>query len=209
MNQKFMMIIIFTIVLVGCTSNTPTPVELKPEIIVPSGENEENELIVIGKENTIHPLPITEETISSFTTTILTKDPDRYHNIQLVTDKLSGYVLQNGQTFSFNEACGPFGPEEGYKKASILLSDGTHEEGYGGGVCQLSSTLYNAIKDLKVDIIEQHHHSAPVGYVPENQDATVSISSGLDFRFINQMGFPIRLMAELHEKELTVRIIKL
>lgn len=91
----------------------------------------------------------------------------------------------SGETFSFNDICGPYGQSDGFLEAKILLSDGTETEGFGGGVCQLSSTLYNAVKELDVTITEHHHHSAPVAYVPLNQDATVSLQSDLDFKFKN------------------------
>lgn len=70
-------------------------------------------------------------------------------------------------------------------EANILLSDGSHDKGYGGGVCQLSSTLYNAVKNLDVKITERHNHSVPVAYAPKNEDATVSLQSNLDFKFVN------------------------
>lgn len=123
--------------------------------------------------------------LSSFSTKILTNDKNRYNNISIVADRLNNYVLKPGETFSFNKVCGPYGASDGFLEATILLSDGTHDKGYGGGVCQLSSTLYNAVKNLNVKITERHHHSVPVAYVPKNEDATVSLQSNLDFKFVN------------------------
>ena len=115
----------------------------------------------------------------------MTTDSNRYNNISIVANRLNEYELPAGSEFSFNEVCGPYGQSDGFLEAKILLSDGTETEGFGGGVCQLSSTLYNAVKDLDVTITEHHHHSAPVAYVPTNQDATVSLQSNLDFKFKN------------------------
>lgn len=116
-------------------------------------------------------------------------------------------IYQNlGQTFSFNEVCGPFGESSGFLEATILLSDGTESKGFGGGVCQLSSTLYNAVKNLNVNITERHHHSAPVAYVPLNEDATVSMQSGLDFKFVNNYDNSIKFVTSCNPDELTVTV---
>lgn len=102
---------------------------------------------------------------------------------------------------------GPYGKDDGFLEAKILLSNGEEAIGYGGGVCQLSSTLYNAIKDVEnVEITEHHHHSAPVAYVPKNQDATVSLQSGLDFKFTNHNDFPIRFETSHTPNNLTVTL---
>lgn len=126
-----------------------------------------------------------QKLLNSYSTKILTSDENRYNNISIVAERLNEYVLHPDETFSFNDICGPYGQSDGFLEAKILLSDGTETKGFGGGVCQLSSTLYNAVKDLNVTITEHHHHSAPVAYVPLNQDATVSLQSDLDFKFKN------------------------
>lgn len=78
-----------------------------------------------------------------------------------------------------------------------------------GGVCQLSSTLYNVVKNIKnITIIERHHHSAAVSYVPKGQDATVSLQSNLDFKFVNNNSFSIRFKAECSNGKVTVWAFK-
>lgn len=144
--------------------------------------------------------------LATYTTKILTSDPNRYHNITIVRDRLNGYVLKKGEVFSYNKVCGPYGPSDGFKEATILLSNGEHDKGYGGGVCQLSSTLYNAVKNLKVDITERHHHSVPVAYVPKNEDATVSLQSNLDFKFKNTSGKDLKFSSSSTENSLTVSV---
>ncbi len=146
----------------------------------PVSETEINNIKGIPEE-----IPIGPKFLNSYATKILTTDSNRYNNISIVADRLNEYELPAGSEFSFNEVCGPYGQSDGFLEAKILLSDGTETKGFGGGVCQLSSTLYNAVKDLNVTITEHHHHSAPVAYVPLNQDATVSLQSDLDFKFKN------------------------
>lgn len=157
------------------------PINIYQNDVVYENDDEEiNETEIIPQSNS--------NELSSFSTKILTNDNNRYNNISIVADRLNNYVLKPGETFSFNKVCGPYGASDGFLEATILLSDGTHDKGYGGGVCQLSSTLYNAIKNLNVKITERHHHSVPVAYVPKNEDATVSLQSNLDFKFVNNSG---------------------
>ena len=147
--------------------------------------------------------------LSTYSTQILTSDENRYNNIKIVSDRLNGFVLEPGEEFSFNDELGPYGKDDGFLEAKILLSNGEEAEGYGGGVCQLSTTLYNAIKELdKIEITEHHNHSTPVAYVPKNQDATVSLQSGLDFKFKNNYNFPIRFETTHNPNNLTVTIYK-
>ena len=147
--------------------------------------------------------------LSTYSTQILTSDENRYNNIKIVADRLNGFVLEPGKEFSFNDELGPYGKEDGFLEAKILLSNGEESEGYGGGVCQLSTTLYNAIKELdKIEITEHHNHSTTVAYVPENQDATVSLQSGLDFKFKNNYDFSIRFETTHNPNNLTVTIYK-
>ena len=190
---KMMSIFLLCFLLTSCSNQNP------------SNHTKQDEPPTPSQANTI----VTPLLLSSYTTEIKTTDPDRYHNITLVRDRLNGYILRNGEEFSYNNVCGPYGPDDGFEEATILLSNGEHDEGYGGGVCQLSSTLYNAIKDLNIKITERHHHSAPVGYVPENQDATISLSSGLDFKFINQTGHDLQFQSTSTEDEITVEVYQI
>lgn len=147
-----------------------------------------------------------ENLISSFSTKVYTKTADRLKNLRIVCDKLSGTVIQPGEEFSYNDTCGPYNKENGFGKATVFVK-GKEVQEYGGGVCQLSSTLYNALKKVDVEILERHNHSNKVYYVPKNQDATVSYGS-LDFRFRNISSFPIRLEATSNENNVTVSIYK-
>ncbi len=110
---------------------------------------------------------------------------NRTTNIRLATKSLDYYFMAPGQIFSFNRANGPRTVERGYKPAPIIVR-GAVVPGVGGGVCQVSTTLYNAVSRAGLQIIERHRHSLPVGYVPPGKDAT--ISDYLDFKFRNNSG---------------------
>ena len=159
----------------------------------------------LSYESTSSNKDIDTDRLSTYSTQILTSDNNRYNNIKIVADRLNGFVLQPGKEFSFNNELGPYGKDDGFLEAKILLSNGKESEGYGGGVCQLSTTLYNAIKELnKIEITEHHHHSTPVAYAPENQDATVSLQSNLDFKFKNNYDFPLHFETTYNPNNLTV-----
>ena len=122
-------------------------------------------------------------------------------------EKLTGKIIKPNQEFSYNTTCGPYNKENGFGKATVFLGDGTETQDYGGGVCQLSSTLYNAVKDLNVEILERHKHSKKVYYVPDGQDATVSYGN-LDFRFKNLNNYSIRIEATSNSEFVEVNIYK-
>ena len=147
--------------------------------------------------------------LTSYSTPILTDDTNRYNNIKIVADRLNGFILEPDEEFSFNNKLGPYGKDDGFLEAKILLSNGMESVGYGGGVCQLSTTLYNAVKEIKgIQITEHHHHSTPVAYVPKNQDATVSLQSDLDFKFKNNNDYAIKFETIYDPDTLTVIVYK-
>ena len=123
-------------------------------------------------------------------------------------NKLNGTTVNNNDTFSFCQTTGPSTAEEGYKEATVFL-DGKKVQALGGGNCQISSTLYNAVlsvPDLKV--IERHEHGRDVSYVPDGKDAAVSYGS-IDFKFKNNTGKEIKLYFSTDDITLNVRIVKL
>lgn len=143
--------------------------------------------------------------LATYSTSLGSSSDERVNNIEIVCDRLNNYILEPGETFSYNEVTGPFGEDDGFEKAPIMMKDGTKKDGYGGGVCQLSSTLYNVVKNIEnVDIIERHHHSVPVSYVPEGEDATISLQSDLDFKFTNNTNYNIQFKAKCENNEVTV-----
>lgn len=116
--------------------------------------------------------------------------------------------MKVGATFSFNEVVGPTSSDKGYQKGKIFTSDGEVTEEYGGGICQVSSTLFNAVEPCNVEIVERNTHSKKVYYVPEGKDATISYDS-LDFKFKNNNPYALKIYAEANSETVTVRIVKI
>ena len=145
--------------------------------------------------------------LATYRSKVYTKTEDRQKNLRIVCEKLTGKIIKPNQEFSYNTTCGPYNKENGFGKATVFLGDGTETQDYGGGVCQLSSTLYNAVKDLNVEILERHKHSKKVYYVPDGQDATVSYGN-LDFRFKNLNNYSIRIEATSNSEFVEVNIYK-
>lgn len=144
--------------------------------------------------------------LASFNTSLEEREKDVIFNIEKAAASLSGHFLRKGETFSFNAVVGRAGEEDGYRKTQIL-SNGRLVPGYGGGVCQVSSTLYNALLQTEAEILERHPHSGyspTISYVPPGLDAAVNYGSkDLRFRFPSQN---VVILAYVKEKELTCEI---
>jgi vancomycin resistance protein YoaR len=121
--------------------------------------------------------------LGSYTTAILDNSPGRLANIRLTGRLINNIVLEPGQEFSFNKLTGEPTVARGFQTATVLDGRGNKEEGIGGGMCQVSSTLYNAVLAAKLKVTERHPHSRPVNYVPPDRDATTYTDK--DFRFVN------------------------
>lgn len=145
------------------------------------------------------------ENLATYVTEFAGGSKGRIHNIQLAAEKVNGTTVEPGTVFSFNDTVGPTGKSSGFKKARIFVN-GKDAEGYGGGVCQVSSTIYNAALAAGLEIVERHPHSKPVAYVPENKDAATSYG-GKDFRFKNSTKAPVVVRASANEGLLTVKIV--
>ena len=113
---------------------------------------------------------------SCFSTNFETSSPERKNNIKVALSAFDGLVLEDGEILSFNATTGVRNEKAGYKKAKII-SGGTFTEGFGGGVCQVSTTLYNACLLSGLEILEVHNHSLPVSYIEPSFDAMVNIGS--------------------------------
>lgn len=152
----------------------------------------------------------TETEISSFSTKIYTpNDSGRQNNITLSCSKLNGTIVKSGETFSFCNTVGKATPEAGYQKADIFDKDGNTIKGYGGGNCQISSTLYNAVLDIpSLTILERHEHSKEVYYVPLGKDAAVAYGS-IDFKFKNDSDYDIKIYCSNTTNSVDVKIVKL
>jgi len=148
--------------------------------------------------------------IASYTTKLLNRSKNRINNIELASSKLDHKVVEPGEEFSFNKTVGKRTEAKGYEEAPIIIQTekGPKEVlGVGGGVCQLSTTLYNAVEEAGLKVTERHVHSKDVGYVPEGEDATVDYGS-IDFKFINTRDYPIIIRTYLSKKKLTVKLFE-
>lgn len=130
---------------------------------------------------------------STFTTYYGGSSDERKRNIALACKSLNGAIIDSGAGFSFNERVGKRSKENGYLDARVI-SDGKFVSGTGGGVCQVSTTLYNAALRAGLKITEYHRHSLAVSYVPPSFDAMVS-DSGSDLVFLNDSGRRLYLQA--------------
>lgn len=147
-------------------------------------ENTSNPSSETNNTNNVINIKKSYEEISSYTTDIYDKDKNRIYNIKLACERLDGHIVKPGEEFSFNNKLGNMGKAEGYKKSIGFDSNGNKIQMYGGGICQISSTLYNAVLIAKFEVTERHAHSRRVYYVPKNKDATV-FAGGPDFKFKN------------------------
>jgi vancomycin resistance protein YoaR len=127
--------------------------------------------------------------ISSFSTSFAGSIANRVNNIQLAVKSINGLILMPGEVFSFNQTVGERTVERGYKEAGVIVGDKL-ESGLGGGICQVSSTLYNAVLRTGLRSTERRNHTLPLGYVGKGLDATVDWGT-IDYKFKNTFSYPI------------------
>ena len=131
--------------------------------------------------------------ISTAVTNASSSSNNRINNIRLACEAINCMKLEPGQSFSFNETVGKRTSEAGYKKAGVYISGDVGEE-IGGGICQVSTTLFNAVVKADLEITERHNHSLPVSYVDNGKDATVNWGSK-DLKFVNSGDEPVYIIA--------------
>lgn len=141
--------------------------------------------------------------VSSFTTKT-TSNANRNTNIRLSAEAITHTTVLPGETFSFNQATGQRTAEKGYKPAAAISGGETNDE-IGGGVCQTSTTLFNAVARANLTIVDRDPHAWPSNYVDMGEDATVNWPN-LDFRFRNDTEWPIFIVAYYANQKVTVEI---
>ena len=139
--------------------------------------------------------------LAYFKTKISDQKPERINNISLAAEAVNATVLQPGDTFSFNQTVGRTTRERGYQEAPIYVKDDSGETivemGYGGGICQVSTTIYNAASDSGLEILERHEHSRDVQYVRDGLDASVSIGTqDLVFQNVRDRRIMLKMVVE-------------
>ena len=134
-----------------------------------------------------------------------TNDSNRNTNLKLACQSLNGKIIRPGETFSYNEALGERTKDKGYKPAGAYMAGKTVET-VGGGICQVSSTLYYACLKADLEIVERTAHGYTVSYLPYGMDATVSWGS-LDYKFKNNTAYPIRIEAGVSGGQVHVKLM--
>lgn len=132
------------------------------------------------------------------------RERNRSHNIRQATERVNGVVLLPGDVFSYNQTVGPRTLREGFRKAPVIVN-GELVPGDGGGVCQVSSTLYMAALQAGLQIVQRNKHAFPIGYAPAGLDATV-VYGVLDLRFRNNTEYPIAIIAQAKRGRMQVSI---
>ena len=172
-----------------------TPLPFVHEVVTPTPL----ELYILPTQ-TLMPVKLS----ASFATTYENGGKNRIHNIRRAAEAINGAEIAPGGEFSYNDAVGPTTKANGYKKARIFVR-GKDAEGYGGGVCQVSSTLYNAAESAGLTVLERHPHSKAVTYVAKDRDAATSFG-GIDLRLSNPYPFAVRIKAEGTDTMVTVTV---
>ncbi len=145
--------------------------------------------------------------LSSFETTLEGKEENTLFNIKKASDEINGLILKPGENFLFNQLVGPAEKDDGYKE-SIIIANGQFVSGYGGGICQVSTTVYNAALLANLQIIERYNHSIygdATSYVPLGRDSAVFYGYK-DLRFKNSLDQTIVLFCEVQGDSLVAAI---
>lgn len=130
------------------------------------------------------------ELMGEYSTSYASSAAARKHNVELAAAAVNGKVVEPGEEFSFNVTVGVRSAKRGYLPAPVIIN-GEFTTGTGGGVCQVSTTLYNAVLRAGIAVTEVSRHSLPVSYVAYSMDAMVSEAT--DFRFVNDTPYPVRI----------------
>ena len=142
--------------------------------------------------------------LGSMTTGYASSNANRANNVELSAKKINGYVLNPGETFSYNTVVGKRTREAGFKEAGAYAGGQVVQE-VGGGICQTSSTLYCAALYANLEIVARDEHGFSVAYVPWGMDATVSWG-GPEFKFKNNREFPVKIVTKCENRKLTIEI---
>lgn len=145
-----------------------------------------------------------KDTLSTYTSYFNVNEKERTENVRLAASSINNVILMPGQEFSYNNIVGERTTENGYKIAKVYQA-GEVVDGLGGGICQVSSTLYNAVVKADLEVLERKNHSLPVSYVKLGTDATV-VYGVLDFRFRNNQQYPVRIESSISGGTLKVDI---
>ena len=143
--------------------------------------------------------------LATFTTSYKSSNKDRSANVENGCRLINGTTLYPGEVFSTYNTVSPFTEKNGYYLAGSYLN-GKVVDSFGGGICQVSTTLYNAVLRAELQVKERHNHSMVVNYVEKSADAAIAESSGKDFQFVNSSDYPIYIEGIAQNKTITFNI---
>jgi len=136
--------------------------------------------------------------------TIYGGDPNRIHNVQLVSHLIDKHVIAPGETFSFNQTTGDRSADKGFREAPVIIN-GELQTGLGGGVCQVSTTVFNAAYEAGLPIVSRTNHALYISHYPQGRDATVNYPD-TDLKFTNDTGHWLLLRTWVGSSSLTVAL---
>ena len=216
MKKVFLFIVLIGIMLgIGIwmfkTNNDSTNYQAQRSSTNPNNTNTDEKEKTNSTQNTINTQQETkhiEKEIANFSTKIHNKEEARQNNMRITCDSLTNTEIKPEEIFSFCNTVGKATKEKGYQEADVYV-DGEKKQGLGGGNCQVSTTLYNAVLKVEgLEIIERHKHSGYVPYIEKGKDAAVAYGS-YDFKFKNNTNKTIKIVMECQEKDVIVKIIEM
>lgn len=159
---------------------------------------------ILGATAALGSLSPQESCVGGYTTSLVGRTTDQRHNAALSARALDGARILPGEVFSFNERVGTFSRDAGYRKAPVSYN-GTLIDSWGGGVCQTSTTFYNAVLLAGLPIVERNRHRFWPGYVAPGRDAAVAFGR-IDLKITNDFGSPVRVESKVEGDSLVVRL---
>lgn len=196
---------------IGAPGLPPTPENPETEVDASGINPTQPGAITVTLPGAITRAPITAESLrqingllAAFSTFYGGTGRSRGENIALAARKIDGTLLAPGEIFSYNRVVGPRTPGEGFQLAPVIIRD-TLVPGIGGGVCQVSSTLYNAALLADLKIVQRCNHGIPVRYLPPGRDATV-VYGAIDLQFQNTTGAPLYISCSTGGGRITFRL---
>ena len=162
-----------------------------------------NYLTSVAPDITLEDLKLIDSVISSYSTSF-SPSAANATNIRLAADTINGHLLMPGEIFSFNEVVGNTTLDKGYVYAPVIVNS-KFTQGIGGGICQVSSTLYNSVLLAGLDTTERRPHSRPSSYVPLGQDSTIDWGT-IDFKFENTLEYPLYISSFTKDGTLNVSL---
>lgn len=163
------------------------------------------EVVVEEPRGSAEELAEVTDLLGSFTTSYSTSGSSRSANVENGCRLIDGTTLYPGEEFSTYQMVSPFTQANGYYMAGSYLN-GKVVDSLGGGICQVSTTLYNAVLNAELEVTERHNHSMIVNYVSPSADAAIAESAGKDFRFVNNLNYPIYIEGYTEGKKITFNI---